>query len=85
MLRLNTQVGLAACSAGAVIRRQLSRAAKDCGTLSGALTRVRSLQGSVFHILHNIHRIYSTVRRAAARLLAALRLRPCGEPSAATC
>jgi transcriptional regulator with XRE-family HTH domain len=33
----------------------------------------------------SIHRIYSTVRRAAARLLAALRLRPCGEPSAATC
>lgn len=36
-------------------------------------------------VYFSIHRIYSTVRRAAARLLAALRLRPCGGPSAATC
>jgi DNA-binding transcriptional regulator YdaS (Cro superfamily) len=34
---------------------------------------------------NNIHRIYSRTRRALARLLAALRLRPCGGPSAATC
>lgn len=32
-----------------------------------------------------IHRIYSWIRRTTSRLLAALRLRPCGGPSAATC
>lgn len=32
-----------------------------------------------------IHRIYSNLRRATVRLLAALRLHPCGAPSAATC
>ena len=32
-----------------------------------------------------IHRIYSKLRRATVRLLAALRLRPCGAPSAAIC
>lgn len=36
-------------------------------------------------IYESIHRIYWRIRRATARLLAALRLRPYGGPSAATC
>ena len=52
------------------------------GDSISATKMIASKQDTVYV---SIHRIYSSVRRAAARLLAALRLRPCGGPSAATC
>lgn len=49
-----------------------------------SISAMKSIAKNDLTIYDSIHRIYSNIRRAAVHLLAALRLRPCGVPSAAT-